>query len=488
MKSRQNVWLLDELRGHAFDDFLCNSGWGKAKSRKGLDLRTKFSGHVNLNIPLVSANMDTITGARMAIAQAKEGGIGVIHRYLSIEDHCQKVREVKREESFIISKPYSVQQISTVREAERIMTKNNVGSLVVLNEDGVLEGILTSRDIRFCSDKDIPVSRRMNGRGTLVTALIDIQLEEARKILDENRLEKLPLIDDRGHLVGLITSKDIENLEKYPLANKDCNGQLIVGAAIGATGDYLERASELIKAGVDVIVIDIANAQSDIGLDATRAFRKKFPEMELVVGNIAIGMAVSKYYGLNVNGFKVGLGPGSACTTRYQTNIGVTQAYAVYDCSWTSEVPIIADGGIRRDGHIFLSLMLGGSSVMIGGLFGGTDEAPGHVIRNSKGNKVKKFRGMASREAMLEKLVSEFADDPYETLSRISPEGIEQELEYKDSVVPIIHDMMNHLASSISYMGAKSLKEAQEMFMANPQKYLTKVSRAAQIESWRRDV
>ena len=488
MKSRQDDWLLDELRGHAFDDFLDPPGWGTAKSRKGLDLSTKFSQHVNLNIPLVSANMDTVTGARMAIAQAKEGGIGIVHRYLSIEDHCQKVREVKREENFVIQKPYSVQSTSTVLEAERIMTKNEVGSLVVLNENGTLEGILTSRDIRFCSDKNMPVSGRMNGRGTLITAPMDTKLEEARMILDKNRLEKLPLVDDRGRLVGLITSKDIENLEKYPLANKDRNGQLIVGAAVGATGDYLERAGELIKAGVDVIVIDIANAQSDIGLDAVRAFRKIFPDMELVVGNIAVGMAVSKYRDLSVNGFKVGLGPGSACTTRYHTNIGVTQAYAIYDCSRVSKVPIVADGGIRRNGHIFLSLILGGTSVMIGGLFGGTDEAPGHVIRNSKGNRVKKFRGMASREAMLEKLVSEFADDPYETSSRISPEGIEKELEYRGSVVPIIHDMMNHLASSISYMGAKSLREVQEIFMENPQKYLTKISRAAQIESWHRDI
>lgn len=488
MKSIQDDWLLAELKGLAFDDFLNPPGWGTAKSRKGLDLRTKFSDHVGLNIPLVSANMDTVTGAKMAVAQAKEGGIGIIHRYLSIEDQCQKVREVKREENFIISKPYSVKPITSIREAERIMIKNNVGSLVVLNENGTLEGILTSRDVRFCADKDIPVSRRMNGRGVLITAPIDTKLEEARKILDKNRLEKLPLVDSQRRLVGLITSKDIENLEKYPLANKDCNGQLMVGAAIGATGDYLERAEELIKARVDVLVIDIANAQSDIGLDATRAFRRRFSNMELVVGNIAVGMAVSKYLGLNVNGFKVGLGPGSACTTRYHTNIGVTQADAIYDCSRISEAPIIADGGIRRNGHIFLSLILGGSSVMIGGLFGGTDEAPGHVIRNSKGHRIKTFRGMASREARLEKSLAESADDPYETSSRISPEGIEKELEYKGSVVPIIHDMMNHLASSISYMGAKSLREAQVMFMENPQKYLTKISRAAQIESWRRDV
>lgn len=487
MKSLKDPWLLRELRGCAFDDFLSPPGWGKVKSRKGLDLRTKFSEHVSLNIPLVSANMDTVTGARMAIAQAKEGGIGIIHRYLSIEDQCQKISEVKREENFVIQKPYSVGPTATIQEAERIMIKNNVGSLVVLNESGVLAGILTSRDIRFCSDKSISVSERMNGRGALITASTDTSLEEAKKILDKNRLEKLPLVDMEGCLAGLITSTDIENLEKYPLANKDSNGQLVVGAAIGAAGDYIERAGELIRAGVDVVVLDIANAQSDIGLDAVWAFRKRFSDMELVVGNIAIGSAVSKYWNLNVNGFKVGLGPGSACTTRHHTNIGVTQAYAVYDCSRVSDVPIIADGGIRRDGHIFLSLMLGGSSVMIGGLFGGTDEAPGHVIRNSKGFRVKKFRGMASREAMLEKLVSEFADDPYETSSRISPEGIEKELEYRGSVVPIIRDMMNHLASSISYMGARSLKEAQEMFMANPKKYLVKISHAGQVESWHRD-
>ncbi len=488
MKSVQNDWLLNELRGYAFDDFLNPPGWGTAKSRKGLDLRTKFSEHVNLNIPLVSANMDTATGARMAIAQAKQGGIGIIHRYLSIEDHCQKVREVKREENFVIEQPYSIFADQTIEEARNIMVKNKVGGLMVVDGSNKLVGILTSRDVKHCSGTEL-IKKRMTSIPRLITARItDVSLEKAKALMDECRLEKLPLVDEDYELKGLITAKDIENLEKYPLANKDCNGQLIVGAAIGATGDYLERAEELIKAGVDVIVIDIANAQSDIGLDATRAFRKKFPGMELVVGNIAVGMAVSKYKDLNVNGFKVGLGPGSACTTRYHTNIGVTQAYAIYDCSQASNVPIIADGGIRRNGHIFLSLILGGSSVMIGGLFGGTDEAPGNVIRNSKGNRVKKFRGMASREAMLEKLVSEFADDPYETSSRISPEGIEKELEYKGSVVPIIHDMMNHLASSISYMGAKSLKEAQEMFMANPQKYLTKISSAAQIESWRRDI
>ncbi len=488
MKSRQNDWLLNELRGHTFDDFLNPPGWGTAKSRKGLDLRTKFSEHVSLNVPLVSANMDTVTGARMAIAQAKHGGIGIIHRYLSIEDQCAKIREVKREENFIIKEPYSIGQTNTIEEAERIMTKNNVGSLVVLTEDGFLEGILTLRDIRFCDDKNMPVSKRMNGRGALIASVADIEPEKARIILDKNRLEKLPLVDDQGRLVGLITSKDIENLENYPLANKDSNGQLVVGAAVGATGDYLERAAELIKAEADVIVLDIANAQSDIGLDAARAFRQRFPDMELVVGNIAISLALDKYKDFNVNGFKVGLGPGSACTTRFHTNIGVTQAYAIYDCSRIGNVPIIADGGIRRDGHLFLSLMLGSSSCMIGGLFGGTDEAPGNVIKNSKGLRVKKFRGMASREAMLEKLLAEFVDDPYETSSRISPEGIEKELEYKGSVVPIIHDMMNHLASSISYIGAKSLKEAQEIFMANPQKYLTKISNAAQIESWRRDV
>jgi len=486
VRSIERDWLRRALWGCTFDDFLIAPGWGIAKSRKEISLASKFSHNIRLKIPIVSANMDTITGARMAIAIAKEGGLGIIHRYLSIADQVSKVEEVKREENFIIEKPYSIFAHQTINEARKLMAKNKVGGLMVVNDSGKLVGILTNRDIRYCAETEL-VSSRMTSPPELLTAkLAEISLEKAKALMDQHCLEKLPLVDADFNLKGLITSKDIENMEKYPLANKDTNGQLIVGAAIGATGDYIERTAELIKANVDVIVLDIANAQSDVGLAAVVNFRKNFPSMELVVGNIVIPEAIAVFMRQDVNGFKVGLGPGSACTTRKNTNIGVPQAQAVYTCLMASSVPICADGGIKRNGSIAEALILGAGSVMIGGMFAGTDESPGLVFRDSTGRKVKSFRGMASREAMYEKLRAEEADDPYEISSRISPEGIEKNVEYRGSVVPMIADIIGNLASTISYMGAMSLQEAKEMFMERPTSFLIKLSEAAKRESWER--
>ncbi|HLC70580.1 MAG TPA: IMP dehydrogenase, partial [Candidatus Nanoarchaeia archaeon] len=349
MRSLEHDWLKQLLWGCTFDDFLISPGWGVAESRKDISLVSKFSQNIPLNIPLVSANMDTITGARMAIAVAKKGGIGIIHRYLSIDDQRQKVEEVKREENFIIEKPYSTSINVTIGEARNIMERNKVGGLVVVDDEGRLLGVLTNKDLRFCNDSDA-VGGRMSPKP--ITGSPGISLSEAKMLLDKFRMEKLPIIDKDRKLKGLITSRDIENLEKYPLANKDSKGQLLVGAAIGATGDYLERTAELIKAGADVIVLDIANAQSDVAKNAVVNFRKKFPGVELVVGNIVLPEAVQIFEQLGVNGFKVGLGPGSACTTRRNTNIGIPQAQAVYNCSIVSRVPVCADGGIKRNGSI----------------------------------------------------------------------------------------------------------------------------------------
>lgn len=482
---RNDDWLREMLWGATFDDFLIRPGWGKAKTRKGISLKTKFSQNVSLNIPIVSANMDTITRARMAVAMAKEGGMGIIERYLNIDEQRKRVEEVKREENFVITQPYSISRISTIGQAREVMAKNKVGSLVVVDEDNKLAGILSSRDMRFVEDGSF-VSERMTPVDRLVTARKETTLIEAKKLLDNHRLEKIPLIDEESRLVGLVTSKDIENLEKYPLANKDANGQLIVGAAIGAVGDYLERTSELVKAKVDVIVMDIANFQSDLGAEAAINFRKKFPSTELVIGNVALPEAVKIYQDLGVNGIKIGLGPGSACTTRRNTNIGVPQAEAIYYCFRNAEVPLIADGGIRRNGHISLALLLGGDSVMIGGLFAGTDETPGLVFRKSTGQRVKTFRGMASREAMYARLRAEESDNPYEISSRISPEGIEKDVEARGSVVPIIREIIGNVASTVSYLGATSLVEAKEMFLKNARRHLVKISESSKRESWER--
>lgn len=485
MRSARDRWLRSALAGRTFDDFLIPPGWGSVKSRKGLSLATKFSQNVGLNIPIVSANMDTITRARMAIAIAKEGGIGIIERYLSIEEQCGKVKEVKRKESHVILQPHSIYKDSTIGDAKEMMARNKVGCLVILDGSGKLLGLLSSRDVRFAWESD-KVSDRMTPVRRLITAGPDVTLSQAKKLLDKNRLEKLPLVDQDTKLIGLITAKDIDNLDRYPLANKDSSGRLVVGAAVGAVGDFLERSGELIKASVDVIVMDIANFQSDLGKEAVRKFRRKFPDTELVVGNIVLPEAVGIYEHLGVNGIKVGLGSGSACTTRYNTNIGVPQAQAIYECARVAKIPVIADGGIRRNGHVSLALLLGANSVMIGGLFGGTDEAPGLVFRKSTGRRVKSFRGMASREAMYQRLKAEEADDPYEISSRISPEGIEKEVEAKGSVVPIVREIAGHVASMISYIGGRTLSEAKEIFMANPTKHLIKLSEAAKRESFDR--
>ena len=334
----RNNRLVNMVQGCTFDDFLILPGWGVVESRKNISLASNFSTNVRLNLPLASANMDTITGARMAIVMAKQGGIGVIHRYLTIEDQCKKVKEVKRQESFIIEKPYHVKPDSTIAEARSMMEKNKVGSLAVVSDGGRLLGLLSSRDIRF-ADGGWLVSERMTPDKRLIAAPEDISMSEAKELLDTHRLEKLPLVDSDWKLCGLITSKDIENIAKFPLANKDISGQLVVGAAIGATGDYLERAAELIKAKVDVLVIDIANAQSVVGEKAVCVFRKNFSDFELVVGNIVLPEAVEKFVGVGVNGLKVGLGPGSACTTRKNTNIGLPQAQAVVQCSSGGHIP-----------------------------------------------------------------------------------------------------------------------------------------------------
>ena len=488
MRTLEHDWLRRILWGCTFDDFLISPLWGVAEHRGGISLASKFSEHITLNRPLVSANMDTITESRMAVAFAKEGGLGIIHRYITIEGQCLEVAKVKREENFVVENPYHISPTASVKEARRLMDKNRVGCLVVINDSRELLGILGSRDVRFSDSLQI-VEKRMRPTKELVFASPNISLSQAKELIDKHRIQRLPLVDGHdGHffLKGLITSKDIENLEKYPLANKDTNGQLVVGAAIGAMGDYLERAAELIKAKVDVIVLDIANAQSVVGERAVREFKKRFSNFELVVGNIVLPEAVKKFQDLGAHGLKVGLGPGSACTTRRNTNIGIPQLQAIYECSVAAKIPVCSDGGVKRNGHFATALIFGGSSVMIGGMLAGTEETPGKIQPSSSNRKVKKFRGMASREAMHERLMAEETDDPYLVSSRISPEGLEKEVEVQGSATAVIENIVGHLASTVSYMGATSLQEAKQMFMERPSYFLIKLSESAKRESWDR--
>lgn len=488
MRTLEHEWLRKILWGCTFDDFLIAPSWGVAEHRGTIPLVSRFSTNIGLNIPLVSANMDTITESRMAIAFAQKGGLGVIHRFITIEDQCLEVGKVKRAENFVIERPYHIGPEASVEEALKLMDRNQVGCLVVIGKDSEFLGILSSRDVKF-ADSSKSVKERMSSVGNMVIAGPQVTLAQAKDLIEKNRIKRLPLVDGNDgkfYLKGLITSKDIENLEKYPLANKDKKGQLVVGAAIGATGDYLERAEELIKAGTDVIVLDIANAQSIVGDKPTIEFRKRFPDFELVVGNIVLPGAVKRFEELGANGLKIGLGPGSACTTRRNTNIGVPQLQAIYESSLRANIPICADGGIKRNGHVALALMFGGDSVMLGGKLAATDETPGEIFSKSDGRKVKIFRGMASREANLERLKAEESDDPYIVSSRISPEGLEKEVEIRGSAISVIEEICGHLASTISYMGAMSLREAKKRFMDYPMNYLIKLSESAKRESWDR--
>lgn len=497
MKSSQNDWLLSELRGHTFDDFLIFPGIGQVEHRRDINLQTKFSEHIGLNVPLVSSNMDTVTESMMAIALAKAGGIGVIHRYLTIEREADEVQKAKRGMNLVISDPYSIGPDANIGEARKLMKWYNVGCLVVMQGDKFL-GILTTLDVRFVSD-EVLVTDRMQSYGNLDCILpCDsgkkpdnpgpwLTVERIRERLDRSRLKYLPVLDHNNIPCGLITGRDIENFERYPLANRDKNGQLVVGAAVGATGDFLERTAALIEAGADVIVVDIANGQSNLMKQAVLAIRGRFIDVELVIGNFVVSSQMREYEAMGVNGFKIGLGPGGACTTRYQTSIGDTQAHAVAICNIATTLPICADGGVRRNGHIaFATIALGASSVMMGGMFSGTDETPGCVYEDEDG-KYKIYRGMASREAMLDRLEAELHDDPYEASQRLTPEGKPKRVDYRGPVEPILNEMVDSLCSAVSYIGGHSLTEAQAIFAKDPRHFLVgPLSEAARRESFER--
>jgi IMP dehydrogenase len=498
--------LADLVRGATFDDFLLRPQYSVIARRdpSAIDLSCRFSTHITLKRPLVSANMDTVTRAPMAIVLAEEGGLGIIDRGFrngDIEPQVREVGKVKRMQHIIIRDPYAVTPETPLSEAVTLMRRRRAGTLVVVDAARRLKGLLTERDVRFVDTSDATVASRMTPVAALITGAGELSLAVAERMMVERKVKKLPLVDQSGTLIGLITAKDIHRQERLPFATRDAHGRLRVGAAIGATGDFIERATELVRAHVDVIVIDIAHGHSIVMAKAIDSFRQSFPDTELVAGNVATAEGVTFLAERGVNAVKVGIGPGGGCTTRLTTSFGVPQLQALYECATVvgpaeaghHAVPLIADGGIKRHGAILEAMLFGGDTVMLGSMFAGTEETPGEVVQKSvvlpdqqRSVKVpfKVLRGMASIQAIRDRLDVE--DDDVVDMESIGAEGTEVSVPARGSVRPVLHDIFKHLCSSISYGGAQSLGELRDLFRADPMRYLIKLSASAKRESYER--
>src|ERR687891_1261087 len=426
-----------------------------------VDTRTRFTPRIELNMPIVSAAMDTVTEARLAIALAREGGIGIVHRNLSVADQVAEVDKVKRSESGMIVEPLTLMPDHTVAEALELMERYRISGVPITDEAGVLVGILTNRDLRFETDALQPVSALMTARN-LVTAPVGTTLAEAEAILHRNKIEKLPVVDADGRLKGLITVKDISKRIKYPDATKDEQGRLRVGAAVGVGSDALERAAALVEAEVDVLVVDTAHGHSHGVLGVVREVRARH-EVELVAGNVSTGDGALALADAGADAVKVGQGPGSICTTRVVAGVGVPQVTAVYDAAQAlagQEVPVIADGGLRNSGDIAKAIAAGADTVMLGSMLAGTDEAPGEVMV-AQGERFKEYRGMGSLGAMKAR---SFSKDRYfqgdvEDVDKLVPEGIEGRVPYKGPLAPIVHQLVGGLRQSMGYCGAATIEE-----------------------------
>ncbi len=491
--------LLEFVRGCTFDDFLLTPQLGIVPSRDPavIDLTTAFSEHVTLKRPLVSANMDTVTRAAMAVVLAEEGGIGVIDRGFRAGDIAPQVGEiaaVKRTQHGIIADPHTIRDDRTVSEAVRRMEDTGVGTLVVVDEQRRLQGLLTQRDVRFVSGQ-LRVADRMTPRDKLIVRVGPISLADAEQVMTTHKIKKLPLTNADDTVLGLITARDLLNHRRHPFATRDEHSRLRVAAAVGATGDYLERAAEVLRAGADVLVIDVAHGHSKVMEGAIEQLRKHHGGVELIAGNVATGEGATFLLERGVNGIKVGIGPGGGCTTRLTTNFGVPQVEALVQCRAAvgGRVPLIADGGVRRDGAIAQALLFGGDTVMLGSAFSGTEEAPGEIVLKPvvmpESQKIanvpfKVFRGMASIAAVRDRLDLEEADR--HEVEALGAEGLEVSVPARGSVRLVIHDMLKHLCSSISYGGAESLGDLRDKFRSDPGKYLVRLSRAARVESFER--
>jgi len=472
--------------GLTFDDVLLVPRYSEVRSRGDTRTDTAFSRNIQLRMPIVSSNMDTVTESEMAIAIARAGGIGVVHRFMTAGRQAGEVRRVKRAAAYVIPDPLTLPPEATVGEAREAMEARGVGGVVITAADRVVLGIITRRDILFAEDDDIPVTAAMTGRERLISAPQGTTFEEARAILDRARVEKLPLLDAEGRLAGLITAKDIEHLRDFPHATKDSRGRLRVAAAVGVRPGYLDRSEALLAAGADALVVDIAHGDSANAVEAARALRRRFGEgWDLVVGNVATADGTARLIDAGADAVKVGIGPGSICITRLVTGFGVPQLTAIVDCAGAAAphgVPVIADGGVRNSGDIVKALAAGAQTVMIGSLLAGTKESPGIVvIRN--GRRYKLTRGMASLGATMSR--DEHDGDlvpKRHEYERVVPEGVEANVPYRGPVLDIVHQLVGGLRSGLSYAGAATIDELR----ANAE--FVQITGAGQRESGPHDV
>ena len=445
--------------GITFDDVLLVPSKSSVLPRD-VDISTKLSRNIKLNIPLVSSAMDTVTEAEFAIALAREGGIGILHKNMTIEEQAAQVELVKRSESGMILNPITMRPSQTVGDALNLMSKFQISGIPIVNDGGKLIGIVTNRDLRFEPNSKLKISKVMT-RDELVTAPIGTTLERAEQIIQKHRIEKLPVVDKAGQLRGLFTYKDIQKKKHHPFACEDKHGRLRVGAAVGVTADTIDRVSALAKAGVDVIVVDTAHGHSQGVIDMVKRIKKQFPECELIAGNVGTAEATRDLIRTGVDAVKVGIGPGSICTTRVIAGVGVPQVTAVYECAKVaarSKIPVIADGGIKQTGDVAKALAAGADCVMIGSLFAGVDESPGEKILY-EGRSYKMYRGMGSLEAMKKGSSDRYFQDVEDDLPKLVPEGIEGRVPYKGPLTDTVFQMIGGLRAAMGYCGCRNIQE-----------------------------
>lgn len=448
--------------GLTYDDVLLIPAYSEILPRD-VDTSTSLTKKIKLNIPLVSAAMDTVTGADLAIAIAQAGGIGMLHKNMTIAEQAAEVRKVKRSESGMIQDPVTLLATATVGDAFNIMKEHKIGGIPVVNERGQLVGIVTNRDLRFQKDMRRPINELMT-KDNLVVAPEGTDLVKAEEILQNEKIEKLPVVNEEGILKGLITFKDIQKYKHYPNAAKDSHGRLLVGAAVGVTPDTLDRVDALVKAGVDVITIDTAHGHSKGVIDKLKLVKSQFPELQVIVGNIATGAAATALAEAGADAVKVGIGPGSICTTRIIAGVGVPQLYAVYEVAKALKgtgVPIIADGGIKQTGDIAKAIAAGASTIMAGSLFAGVEEAPGETIIY-EGRKFKSYRGMGSIEAMEKGSKDRYFQDVEDDIKKLVPEGIVGRVPYKGTLAEVVYQYIGGLRASMGYCGAATIEKLQQ--------------------------
>jgi IMP dehydrogenase len=465
-----------------YDDVLLVPQYSEADSRRTLSTRTQLTSKISLQIPIVSANMDVVTESEMAITMAREGGIGIIHRFLSIDEQARQIQRVKKAESYIVNDPITAPGTSTVGDVKQMVAETGTGGILILDAHGKLIGIVTTRDLLFENESDRPITAIM--QKNVITAPRDTSLKQAEKLLHDHRIEKLPLVDEEGRVTGLVTLKDIMKITQYPKATKDARGRLAVGAAVGVRDKEMRRVEAVLEAGADCIVVDIAHGDSSLELEMIKRIRSGFPEAQIIGGNVATADGTKRLIEAGADAVKVGVGPGSICITRLVAGSGVPQLTAVFECVEAARpygIPVIADGGIRQPGDLAKAMAAGASTAMIGSLLAGTDESPG-LMMTRKGHRYKASRGMASRGANIDRNRREGNDLTQEEIDEYVAEGVEAAVPYRGRAREVLTHLVGGLQSGMSYSGASTLDEFQQKAV------FVRITGAGQRESGPHDV